>query len=114
METKPYTVYVKTDDEGRITAINSDAFMADTTGWAMIDSGYGDRYHHAQGLYFPQPIMDGRGICRYRLGDGEIIERTAEEMDADYVPLEQTATDGERLTAVENALTALMGGVADA
>lgn len=114
MEIKPYTVYVKADGAGRVTAIGSDVFLADTDGWTAIDSGHGDKYHHAQGHYLPAPIMDERGVWRYKLADGAVVERTAEEMEADYVPPAQTATDGERLTALEHALAALMGGVADA
>lgn len=85
MEQKPYGVYVKTDDTGRITAINSDAFVIDLTGWTKIDEGYGDRHHHAQGNYLDGPLYDERGICRYKLADGAVAPRTQEEMDADYV-----------------------------
>ena len=34
----PYKVLVRVDDEGRVVAINSDAFIADKTGWIEIDS----------------------------------------------------------------------------
>ena len=50
---KHYIVYCKTDPNGYITAVNSSAFLLDTAGWTEIDSGYGDKYHHAQGNYFP-------------------------------------------------------------
>lgn len=59
---EPYKVYVKTDDKNRITAVNSSAFLSSLEGWQEIDSGFGDKYHHAQGNYFDQPIMDDRGI----------------------------------------------------
>lgn len=100
---QPYIVYVRMDDENRIADINSSAFLRDTAGWVQIDSGYGARYHHAQGNYFPGPLYDKRCICRYRsypfadapsgemiaryFKDGVeyvILERTQEEMDADY------------------------------
>lgn len=81
-----YKVYVLPDAKNRITAVNSDEFLPDLTGWVQIDEGDGDRYHHAQGNYFPLPIMDERGIYRYMLVDGAAVERTAEEMDADYIP----------------------------
>lgn len=80
----PYIVYVKLDEANRITDVNSSAFLPDATGWTQIDSGFGDRYHHAQGNYFPQPVTDDRGICCYKLVDGAVVERTQEEMDADY------------------------------
>lgn len=112
MEFKPYIVYVKTDDANRITAVNSSAFLRDVTGWTEIDSGYGDRYHHAQGNYFDKPIMDERGIYRYKIEDSKPVERTAEEMDADYVPPVHQPSDKERIAALEDALTAIEEGIA--
>ena len=104
---EPYIVYVKTDAGNRITDINSSAFLSDTDGWTEIDRGYGDSYHHAQGNYFPQPIMDDRGIYRYKLVDGKPVERTQEEMDADYVEPEVMPTQLDRIEA-QALYTALM------
>ena len=39
-----YKVYVKTNADGIITAVNSSAFISDSTGWTEIDEGTGDRY----------------------------------------------------------------------
>lgn len=100
---RPYMVYVLLDTENRITAINSDAFLPDTTGWTKIDEGYGDRYHHAQGNYLDGPLYDERGICRYKLADGAVVPRTQEEMDADYVPPSAPPKTNAELEA-ENAL----------
>ena len=82
MEFEPYIVYVKTNSNGYITAVNSSAFLTDTTDWVKIDSGYGDKYHHAQGNYFPEPIMTMGGAYRYKLVDGKAEECTAEEIKA--------------------------------
>lgn len=109
----PYEVYVSVDPAGRVYAINSSAFIFDTKGWVKIDEGYGDKYHHAQGNYLPQPLMDERGILRYKLEDGAVIERTAEEMDAEYVPPVAQLSPDERMTEIEAALielAAMMGG----
>ena len=76
-------VYVKTDSQGRITAINSDAFINDFEGWTEIDEGDGDKYNHAAGNYFEYPIFDDYGVCRYKLVDGVPEERTPEEREAD-------------------------------
>ena len=76
----PYIVYAKTDSGGYITAVNSSAFLFDTIGWTEIDSGYGDRYHHAQGNYFPQPIITDGGAYRYKLIDGMVTECSASEI----------------------------------
>lgn len=107
IEMGTYIVYVRADDSNRITAINSSAFLTDPTGWTEIDSGYGDRYHHAQGNYLPKPLCDDRGIYRYKMVDGKPVERTQEEMDADYTPPEAEPTQLDRIEA-QALYTALM------
>ena len=82
MEIKPYIVYVKTNSSGNITAVNSSAFLTDTTDWTKIDSGYGDKHHHAQGNYFPKPIMTMGGAYRYKLIEDEVVECTEAEIKA--------------------------------
>lgn len=77
-----YIVYVKTKENGYIVAVNSSAFLNDLTDWIKIDEGYGDRYYHAQGNYFDQPIMDENGVYRYKLVAGAPVECTAEEIAA--------------------------------
>lgn len=94
-------VYAKTDAENRITDINSSAFLSGTDGWTEIDSGYGVKYHHAQGNYLPKPVMDERGIYRYKLVDGKPVERTQDEIDADYVLPEEKPTTEQRVDALE-------------
>ena len=106
MEFEPYIVYVKTNSNGYITAVNSSAFLTDTTDWVKIDSGYGDKYHHAQGNYFDKLIYDDRGIKRYKLVDGKPVERTQEEMDADYTPPVSKPSDADRIAALEEELAA--------
>lgn len=103
---QPYIVYVKTDDQSRIIAVNSSAFLTDVTGWVEIDSGFGDKYHHAQGNYFAKPIYDDNGVCRYTLVDGQPEERTAEEMAADYVPPVEMPDTLARIAALEEQLAA--------
>ena len=74
-----YKVYVKTNADGIITAINSSAFLSDVTEWTEIDEGEGDKYHHAQNNYLPDGLMDENGIFNYKLTDGKPELRTAEE-----------------------------------
>ena len=73
-----YKVYIKTDGTN-IVAVNSSAFLTDLTDWIEIDSGQGDKYHHAQGNYFDKPIVTDSGIYRYKY-DGEIVEKTDQEI----------------------------------
>ena len=95
----PSIVCVKLDEANRITAVNSSDFITNTDGWTYIDKGFGDKFRHAQGNYFPHPVTDYRGICRYKLVDGAVVERNAEEMDADWVPPESVPTKLDRIEA---------------
>ena len=81
---EPYIVYVRIDDTNRIVDINSNAFLTDISDWIEIDRGFGDKYHHAQGNYLSKPLYEERGIPVYKYVDGEVLERTQEEIDADY------------------------------
>lgn len=98
MDTESCKVLVQTDDAGRVTAINSNAFV-NGDGWAQIDEGEGDRYRHAQNNYLLKPLTDERGVYRYKLVDGLVAQRTQAEMDADFdarpAP-EPTAEEKER------------------
>ena len=118
-----YKVYAKVDDMHRIIDINSDAFLTEYNGWVKIDEGTGDRYHHAQGNYFPGPLYDERGIPRYAYvqdGSPKWRERTKEEMEADYVPPEPVTPLEDRVGAVEiktgdleEALDMILSGVTE-
>ena len=90
MET--YIVYVKTNASSYITGVNSSDFLEDTAGWLKIDSGYGDKYHHAQNNYFPQPIRTMSGAYRYKFVDGQPVECTAEEIAAQEEALKPVPT----------------------
>lgn len=86
MDKTIYHVYALTDKSGRIININTLDYMPGTDGWHKIDEGYGDKYHHSQANYLPLPLCDDRGVYRYKLVNGQVQERTQEEMDADYTP----------------------------
>lgn len=77
-----YIVFVRPNESGYITAVNSSEFLTDTTGWVEIDRGYGDKHHHAQNNYFPESIMTMGGAYRYKLVDDVPVECTAEEIAA--------------------------------
>lgn len=98
MNTESCKVLVQIDEAGRVTAINSDAFVSGD-GWTQIDEGEGDRYRHAQNNYLIEPLTDERGVYRYKLVDGLVAQRTQAEMDADFdarpAP-EPTAEEKER------------------
>lgn len=78
-----YKVYIQVDENNCIAAINSSAFLADTTAWIEIDGGAGDRYHHSQGNYLAKGLIDENGCFNYKFIDGVVTERTADEKQAE-------------------------------
>jgi hypothetical protein len=119
----PYIVYVKPDSNGYITAVNSSAFLIDTNGWVEIDSGYGDKYHHAQGHYFPDFIITKGGAYRYKLVDGKPVECSQDEIaeqEEANVPDTPSPTLESRVDTLENdstemkeALEMILSGVTE-
>ena len=103
-EMNPYIVYVKTNSNGYITEVNSSEFLTDTTDWVEIDKGYGDKYHHAQGNYFPNPIFTDGGAYRYKLVGGKAVECTLEEIKAQEEALKPVAE-----ATTDDVLNALLG-----
>ena len=105
-----YKVYIKTDEQGRLTAVNSDAFIPEDEieNWIEIDSGSGDKFHHAQGNYFDESIMTEQGVYRYKLVNGMIKKRTEKELrvDIDAIPL-PPPTMQEELTALKAKLAVM-------
>ena len=110
-----YKVYVRTNSGGYITAVNSSAFLTDATGWTEIDSGYGDKYHHAQANYFQEPIWTDNGAYRYKLADGKPVECTPEEIaqqeEANKPAAVPPTNLEERVTAVESDVASLTAAI---
>ena len=110
---QPYKVLVRVDDVWRVVAINSDVFITDMDGWIEIDSGWGDKYHHAQGNYLESPLIDERVLFLYKLENGQIVKRSAAEVEADYRPQPAAPTQEERLAALEDAFNLLLDGATE-
>ena len=108
MDTESCKVLVQIDDAGRVTAINSDAFVSGD-GWTAIDEGEGDRYRHAQNNYLLKPLTDERGVYRYKLVDGLVVQRTQAEMDADFAarPAPEPTEDEKERTLLRAQIQAL-------
>jgi hypothetical protein len=80
-------VYVLLDSESRVLRLEGEySLPADLTGWTKIDEGFGDKYALAQSHYLDKPLYDG-AVLRYKLVDGKVVERTAEEIEADKAKL---------------------------
>lgn len=110
-------VYVQTDDQGRITRCEGGyTTPLDLTSWTLIDEGYGDKYNLCQSNYFSGGLYTEDGIPCYKLEEGEAVERTEEEIEADRAALpEPEPTENEKLrrrvAELENQiLTMRLGG----
>lgn len=97
------TVYVLLDGD-KILDINSGDFLPDTTRWAAIDQGVGDKYKHAYRHYLPGRPCGEDGVSLWRLVDGQAVERTEEEIAADRLPSARAAKE----TELSNACNAVI------
>ena len=92
MQTPKSRVYVLLDSESRVLRLEGEySLPADLTGWTKIDEGNGDKYALAQSHYLAKPLYDG-AVPRYKLVDGKVVERTAEEIEADKAKLPKPVT----------------------
>ena len=82
-------VYVLTDAQGRITRIEGEYTLpADLTDWVLVEEGAScDRLNLAQTHYLDKPLYTQDGVMRYKLEGGKVVERTAEEIEADKAKL---------------------------
>lgn len=80
-------VYVLTDGKARILRCEGGyTTPSNLEGWTQIDEGTGDRYNLCQSNYFDGGLYTEDGIPRYKLVDGQPVERTEEEIQADRLP----------------------------
>ena len=104
-------VYIKIDSENRVTAVKSEVFISDTSGWVEIDNGDGVRFVHAQGNYLPKDITDENGVYRFKFENGAICERSEGEMAADMpVPEPTPPTNAELAAAIAELAEVICGG----
>ena len=85
MDISKIKVYIQTDINKTVTAINSSIFLQDTTGWTEIDEGSGDKYAHAQSQYLEKGLIDKKGKFNYKY-DAELIELTEAEKEILFPP----------------------------
>lgn len=103
-------VYVKINDKNYITDINSSIFLADTTGWAKIDEGEGDKYAHAQGNYLLKPIRDEYGRFNYCLNNGAVCEIPEEDKPPVSIPEPPAPSNAELAAAIAELAEVMFNG----
>ena len=92
MDISKIKVYIQTDINKTVTAINSSIFLQDTTGWIEIDEGNGDKYAHAQSQYLTKGLMDEKGRFNYKY-DTSLVELTEAEKGILFPPAPPQPTE---------------------
>lgn len=100
------SVFIQTDTNNNITAINSGSFIDDINDWVKIDEGDGDKYAHAQNNYLPKSITDEYGRYNYRYVKKKV--REIPEEDKPPIDDEPVISQEMRVEALENALAELI------
>lgn len=100
-------VYVLCDSESRVLRLEGEySLPADLEGWVLIEEGEPcDRLNLAQTHYLDNPLYTQNGVMRYKLEGGKVVERTAEEIEADKAALpkpEPTAEDDTNAMMVDH------------
>lgn len=101
-----YSVYVQTDENNNIITVNSSAFLFDIIGWTKIDEGTTDREHHAQGNYFDKPIVNLKGIYRYKLVNGKAVEKAEADITAEENAITKVIDKQNQIVALKIQLSA--------
>lgn len=74
LQQEPIKVYVKVNENNEIIEVGSSVFIQDLTGWVEIDSGFGDRYAHAQSQYFEKLLQNEDETYNYKLERANAVE----------------------------------------
>ena len=92
-----YGIYIKVNSDGYITAIDSDAYITDFTGWIKVDEGRGDlckevRQHNG----LRNGLQNEYGLWNYKYVNGRPV----------YKPQFITTRDHNSLSTFENDFVA--------
>ena len=72
---QPIKIYVKVNENNEIIEIGSSIFIKDPTNYIVIDSGFGDKYAHAQSQYFKKPLINEDGRYSFKYINGKVVEQ---------------------------------------
>ena len=100
-----YKHYIRISEAGIIIHGFSDAFEQPQDGDILVLEN-GPRHFHE---VWPEPLTNERGQFRFKWADGQIVERSQKELDAEWAqrPPEPPSIQ-QRVEAAEQALIALM------
>ena len=102
--------YIRTIEDGIIVHGFTDAFESPQPDDILIRENGPRHFHEA----FREPLINERGQFRFRWSNGQIVERTQQELDEEWAHRPPAPpTMKQRLEAAEQALRALMEVVSD-
>jgi len=103
-----YKLYIRVNEAGIIIHGFSSAFEEPQEGDILIMED-GPRHFH---LAWTEPLINERGQYRYKWIDGERVERSQEELDAEWAarPPAPKTPEQERLDLIQKALDDLILG----
>ena len=100
MEGMKSKVYIKVDEKNCILCCEGGYTMGNIQNideWIFIDEGTGDRYNLCQSHYFIGGLYTEDGISKYKWDGKNIVERTAEEIEADRANLPEAEPTEDEL-----------------
>lgn len=102
-------VYALADAQGRVTRIEGGYTMgniSDLSEWVYLDEGYGDRYNLCQSNFAAGGLYTFDGLPRYKLVEGALVLRTAEELAADRAAIPASEPEPDVWSELDAAYTA--------
>lgn len=78
-----WSVYIQINIDNYVTAIESNAFLDDTTNWLKVDEGAGELYKYARVNYCPKGLTTDGGY-NYKLVDGVVVYAPQIEQPEDH------------------------------
>jgi hypothetical protein len=105
-----YEHYIRVNQAGIIVHGFTSAFEQPLEGDILIADD-GPRHFH---LAWPEPLINERGQYRYKWVDGERIERSQEELDAEWAARPPAPpSDSEKIAQLESDKLTLMESMAE-
>ena len=96
-----FGVFVQLNIDNYVTAIESSAYLDDTTSWVKVDEGTGELYKYARVNYCPKGLTTDGGY-NYKLVDGVVVYAPQIEQPEDH---NEMASQEEFFTASRNYQT---------
>lgn len=78
-----FGVFVQLNIDNYVTAIESSAYLDDTTSWVKVDEGTGELYKYARVNYCPKGLTTDGGY-NYKLVDGVVVYAPQIEQPEDH------------------------------